>query len=183
MQTLITWKSLYYHSQEHCELVESTNGNVIASHIKGDFEAKKYWVDYTIHTNKNWETINAKIAVKINDDTLGWQLKKQYRKWLLNDKPLKHFDNAIDVDISLTPFTNTLPIQRLHLQQGESRVIEVMYFDILNKAIKLVKQIYTRISAHEYKYENSDKDFQALLQVNTQGLVESYPGLFERANE
>jgi hypothetical protein len=60
--------------------------------------------------------------------------------WTMNGTLSPEFDECIDVDIPLTPFTNTLPINRLELLQQEQREIKVVYIDILEHQIKSVRQ-------------------------------------------
>src|SRR5262245_3926 len=42
-------------------------------------------------------------------------------------RALPHLDGAVDVDLPITPFTNTLPIRRLCLKTGQSADIRVAY--------------------------------------------------------
>ena len=89
---------------------------------------------------------------------------------------------CIDIDISLTPFTNSLPINRLQLQVNEVQYIKVLYIDILGRTIRSVVQQYTKISDHKYQYENVPNDFEAVITVDEWGIVTEYPGLFVRLN-
>src|SRR5437879_5063268 len=41
--------------------------------------------------------------------------------------PLPHLQGAIDIDLSASPFTNSLPIRRLGLPQGGSAEIQAAY--------------------------------------------------------
>ncbi len=74
--------------------------------------------------------------------------------WKQNGKPAEQFRGCIDVDIAVTPFTNTLPIRRLGLPTGQLQEIQVIYCDLLDQVIKAVRQKYTCISATEYNYQN-----------------------------
>ena len=179
MQTNIIWTGLQYHSIEHCSWTNSANGNEIVSTIVGYYENKIYKVEYNIETNVNWETKSATIRMKIDDAADTITLKKNDGKWFLNGAPADGFNDIYDIDISLTPFTNTLPVRRLKLTGHEEQVITVIYFDILDRQIKPLKQIYTRLTAHNYKYENDDKSFTANIQTDEDGLVKDYPTLFK----
>ena len=95
-------------------------------------------------------------------------------------KAAEQFKNCIDVDIAVTPFTNTLPIRRLQLQPNQPQQIQVIYCDILNQVIKPVSQQYIRLSNNEYHYENIPNDFEATIKVDESGFVIDYPGLFVR---
>jgi uncharacterized protein len=90
-------------------------------------------------------------------------------------------ENAIDIDISITPFTNTLPIRRLNLQSGQSQEILAVYIHLPDMAITTDRQRYTCIEAGQrYLYESVDSGFTREIEVDAHGLVTSYPSLFRR---
>ena len=178
-QTNIIWTGKLHHSIENCILTKTAVGYEITSTIIGDYKNQIYKVDYQIKTNKNWETTFVTLQTRFDNSNESLVLEKEEEKWLLNNKPNDELRNVFDIDISLTPFTNTLPINRLQLKDNEPHVLEVIYFDILEKEIKPVKQIYTRLDPHRYIYENYDKSFKAEIKIDEQGLVVEYPKLFE----
>lgn len=99
----------------------------------------------------------------------------------IDDKPLDALDGCIDVDISATAFTNTLPIRRLGLTKGERREIRVAYLALPALTIEPVDQAYTCIEVRRrYLYEGLFRQFQAELTIDTNWLVEDYPSLFKR---
>lgn len=179
MQTNIIWTGKLYHSIENCILTKTVDGNEITSTIIGDYENKIYKIEYYIKTNKNWETTFVTLRTQFDNSNELLTLEKKEGKWLLNDTPNDELKNVFDIDISLSPFTNTLPINRLQLKDNERQIIEVVYFDILEKEIKPVKQIYTRLATDQYIYENYDKSFKADIKIDEHGLVVEYPKLFE----
>lgn len=179
MTANIIWKSAYYHSEEHCVCTQSAEGNTISSTIAGHVKQMKFEVTYTIDTNCEWETIRTKITSSVNARISRWQLERKESGWLLNDRPLQTPAGTKDIDISLTPFTNTLPVRRLVLKPGDTRVIDVVFFDVLQETVMPVKQIYTCQSKGIYLFGTYERDFEALLRVNGEGLVEDYPGLFQ----
>ena len=70
---------------------------------------------------------------------------------------MNEFKGCIDIDISLTPFTNSLPINRLEWELNKPRQINVMFLDILSHEIIPVQQRYTKLSNTEYKFETRPK--------------------------
>lgn len=179
MQTTIIWKGLYYHSMENCVVASSAIGNEISSTILGYHERQAFQVDYHIRANKNWEIDFASVQTRLNDVEYTAVLDMKNGECFLNGERNAAFDGFVFIDISVTPFTNTLPINRLQLQLKERKVIQVIYFDILGKEIKPVKQVYTRLSANKYLYENFDGSFSATITTNEPGLVTQYPQLFK----
>jgi uncharacterized protein len=96
-------------------------------------------------------------------------------------RPLPELEGAIDVDVSVTPFTNTLPIRRLNLRAGESADLRVVYIVMPQGSVTLSPQRYTCLSPRRrYRYESLDADFVAEVEVDADGLVVTYPDLFRR---
>lgn len=88
---------------------------------------------------------------------------------------------AVDVDLSITPFTNTLPIRRLKLRKGQAREILAVYIRLPDISIATDRQRYTCLEAgRRYRYESVDSDFTRDVEVDAHGLVVIYPGLFRR---
>lgn len=86
---------------------------------------------------------------------------------------------CVEVDIALTPFTNTLPIRRLGLSVGESADLRIVYVQIdRGLMLEAVDQSYVRLAEDVYRY--SSGDFSADLTVDADGLVTDYPGLWRR---
>lgn len=181
MQTNILWTGREYYSLENCLIHSTENGSEINSVIIGTYESKIYRVEYKIKTNENWETVFFEIKSQHSNKTEHLKFESDGKgNWYRDNKKVNQYNRCIDIDIPLTPFTNTLPIKRLNLEQGEEQQIYVMYVDILEGQIKPVHQKYTRLSQTEYQYENVPNDFEAKITVDDFGLVNDYPGLFVR---
>jgi len=87
---------------------------------------------------------------------------------------------CFDVDISATPFTNTLPIRRLALPLGAAADITVVYIDLPALTAQPAMQRYTRLPGDRYRFEARGNGFTADLLVDADGLVLDYPDLFRR---
>ena len=181
MQENLLWTGREYYSLENCLVKVTTKGAEITSVIIGLYEEKIYRVEYLIKTNQNWETIFFEITSRHSNQTESIRLEGDGKgNWLRDDKHADQFAGCVDIDIPLTPFTNTLPIRRLKLSQNQTQIIKVIYCDLLEQQIKPVQQKYTRLSKTEYHYENIPNDFAATIQVDESGLVVDYPSLFVR---
>ncbi len=97
-------------------------------------------------------------------------------------RPIAALDGCIDVDISVTPFTNTLPNRRLGLKPGEVAEILVAYIAAETMEVRPMRQRYTCIElgpeSARYRYESVESGFTAELTVNADGLVIEYPQLW-----
>jgi hypothetical protein len=93
-------------------------------------------------------------------------------------RPLPELDGCIDVDISSTPLTNTLPIRRLGLAIGDAADVSAVYVVMPSLAVSAFAQRYTRLDRDTYRYQSTG--FQADLVVDEHLLVVDYPGLWRR---
>jgi hypothetical protein len=181
MQINILWTGREYYSLENCLVNTTPTGSIITSTIVGRYGEKIYQVEYTIKTNPRWETVSLQLTYQHSDFKEHFLLEGDGKgNWRMNGKEEEQFKDCIDVDIAVTPFTNTLPINRLRLQEGQSHEIQVIYFDILEQQIRPVRQQYTRVADKTYHYENIPNDFEANITVDERGLVVDYPSLFVR---
>lgn len=181
MQKNILWTGREYYSLENC-LINTTDAGVeITSAIVGLYQGKLYRVEYRIETNANWETRIVEINCQHNNNRQLINLHREGKSgWLLDGKKSPAFDGCADVDIPLTPFTNSLPINRLRIGVGSEQIIPVIYIDVLAGEVKPVQQKYIRLSENEYHYENIPNDFEADIVVDESGFVVDYPELFVR---
>ena len=179
MQTNILWSGIEYYSLENC-IVDSDDSIIVNSTIVGFYNKKIYRVEYLIMLNESWEAYYCFVKSQFNDEIKELELEKDQNKWSLNGKYNDSFDGCTDVDIPLTPFTNSLPINRLKLSLGQEENIDIIYIDLFENSIKHVKQKYRRISSELYKYENVPNDFEAEIKVDKEGFVIDYPQLFTR---
>jgi uncharacterized protein len=183
MKKTIIWKGLYYRSLEYCEINGSEKGIDVTSVIVGIHEDRKYKIDYSIKANANWELLSCSITRRL-DGTMDMQTFHHHGQgnWTRDQEPLEEYTGCTDIDISLTPFTNSLPINRLKLRRDQVRDIKVLYIDVLNRTTTPNTQRYSRLSEFEYRYQNVPNDFEAVITVDQQGIVKDYPGLFVQLN-
>ena len=100
--------------------------------------------------------------------------------WSNDSGVITKLHGAIDIDISATPFTNTLTILRLKLRKKQRAKISVVYVAIPELSIYIDQQRYTHLSKHTFLFEQINGNFSQKIEVDKDGLVISYPGLFKR---
>ena len=84
---------------------------------------------------------------------------------------------ALDVDLTVTPATNTLPIRRLgDLEMGEAADLRMAWVQFPRLEVIPSDQRYQRLAADRWRF--STADFTAELLVDPDGLVLDYGGLF-----
>ena len=90
---------------------------------------------------------------------------------------LVEVDGALDVDLTVTPATNTLPIRRLAgLGMGEAADLRMAWVQFPELSVIPSAQRYERLAADRWRF--STGDFTAELLVDPDGLVLDHGGLF-----
>jgi hypothetical protein len=174
----IVWQSNLLHTTEMLS-IDSADEYRVKSLIIGAVKDVPVQVSYELIIDHNWYITSVAIEVEA-EKRFNFFMERNNGKWY--DQQGKYYpdlDNATDIDISLTPFTNTLPIKRLKLMEGKTAAITVVYFDLLNDTFIPMKQHYTNMGNYLYKYENIHTGFTSVIQTNEEGLVVDYPGIWQ----
>ena len=117
---------------------------------------------------------------RIGSDVKDLSLSVESRGvWRSSGQELRDVRGCDDVDLALTPATNTLPIRRLNLQIGSSESVIAAWLKFPELTVQPLSQRYTRLSKDTYRYE-SNTGFSAEIVVDDLGLVTAYPGGWER---
>ena len=150
------------------------------SFVIGQGEGQPFALAYRIACDEAWRTTNV-IVWRVGEAAALELVRDHTGKWRDGEVPLPALDGATDVDITCTPFTNTLPIRRLGLAAGQSADIAVAYIDVPSLTVTADPQRYTCLEQmHRYRFESLDSDFVREIEVDEHGLVVNYPGLFKR---
>ena len=174
------WSDWSGNGSEHLVLRQELD-SVVAEAVLVSAGNRAYAVRYRIICDGAWRVRDAEIRV-VGDERLLRLTSDGAGHWF--DKvanALPHLDGAIDVDLSISPFTNTLPIRRLGLQPGQSAEILAAYIRAPELSVATDPQRYTCLEAGKrYRYESLDSDFVREIEIDDDGLVLTYPGLFRR---
>ena len=175
------WQDWDAKGIEHLVLREGVREIVAESVVVGSADDSVFAIRYRIRCDKSWRVRSAEISV-VGDNRKIEIAGDGKGNWTdASGKRLPKLAGAIDIDLSVTPFTNTLPVRRLKLRAGQSAEIVTVY--ILAPALTLTTdpQRYTCLEPlKRYRYESIDSDFTRDIEVDSRGLVVTYPGLFRR---
>ena len=174
------WQGWSGDSLEHLVLNQKSGEFIADSAILAKLEGEPIAVRYRIQCDSRWRVRKAEIA-RIGDDRTVELASDGAGNWVDRSGATQpHLQGAIDIDISVTPFTNTFPIRRLKLQQDQSAEILVVYISLPTLDVITDRQRYTCLDTRHYRYESVDSDFNRDIEVDEHGLVTTYPGLFRR---
>ncbi len=169
----------------HLRLAVRDSGVVADGLVLGVAERAPFRIAYEVRCDANWRVRAARVGVPGEPPKVEL-LSDGEGNWTGPDgRAVAYLRGCEYVDISETPFTNTLPIRRLGLAPGESAEITVAYFDGAELQPWPEPQRYTRLEEGDgggvYRFLSLDGGFTADLPVDSESLVLDYPRLFRRA--
>lgn len=179
--TVVRWQDAKGTGIEHCQLDRDSTGLRLSGVVAGIRESGDGGF-YLVTTDAHFRTREVLVwltsgpRLHLHSDGLG--------HWhdLRDGSSLPALAGCIDVDLGMSPVTNTLPILRLGLDIGQTADIRAAYVPLPGEFPKFqarrMLQHYTRLERDLYRYESND--FSAELHVDADGLVLDYPQLFRR---
>ena len=126
-----------------------------------------------------WRTRTLRIEHMDGDDRWLTLERAGDASWRVDRQPAPHLDGCLELDLSATPFSNTLAIRRMGSDaEGE---LTAAYVSANDMSITPSRQRYEKINSHAWRYTDLGiaHGFTAALQLDADGLVEHYEGVFE----
>jgi uncharacterized protein len=138
---------------------------------------------YKIRCDRAWKTREVILELLEEPETRLEFLADGQGHWKTRKgDALPSLNGCIDVDISATPFTNTLVIRRTSLKPGDSLELSVAYVLVPAMQFEAKRQRYTCLEVNDqggrYRFEDLSSKFRADIQFDSDGLVTDYSGLF-----
>ncbi len=154
---------------------------VAESVVLGSSDGRNFAIRYRIRCDRAWQVRTAEISLVGGNRKLELMGDGAGNWTDGSGKQLRRLKGAIDIDLSASPFTNTLPIRRLKLRTGQSAEILALYIRVPQLTLTTDPQRYTRLeTGRRFRYESLDSDFTRVVTIDRDALVTSYPGLFRR---
>jgi hypothetical protein len=170
----LAWRGLEVESLERLHIEEGSSIRIqsIIDSARGRFSyeivCERDWTFRTLHL----EAATGERALDLESDGAG--------QWTVDGERRSDLEECIDIDLSGSPFTNSLPIRRLDLAIDDEADLVMAHVDFEELTVLPDDQRYTRLDEDLYRYESLDSDFVRELTVDAAGFVVEYPGLFER---
>lgn len=175
------WRDWAGEGLQHLVLTQGPDAIVAEAVVVGEEEGERFGARYRITCDQAWRTRRVEVDMTGTDRRLDLHGDGAGHWRDGGGKPLPELDGAIDVDLPLTPFTNTLPIRRLDLAAGQSADLRMVYIVLPAFAVTVDPQRYVCLEPlRRYRYESLDSDFVREVEVDPDGLVVMYPDLYRR---
>lgn len=177
----VRWRAVDGEGLEHLTIEPSEGGYRVRSSVVGSRDGRDYDAFYSMMIDAGWRVLSVRI-----ETSEGRRLalaSPEPGRWIDEDSFARDdLAGCIDIDLSATPFTNTLPIGRLGLREADGEVaLSMLYvpFDTLEPVPDV--QFYRAIEdGRLYRFGNDDRSFAADLPLDENGFVIDYPSLFKR---
>ena len=188
MRREVVWSVWSGPGTEHLLLAVGDDGVVADGLVVGVADGRPFRIRYEVHCDAGWRTRAVRVSAPGLEPSAPVidLLSDGKGNWTMRDgEPVPGLQGCVDVDVSATPFTNTLPIRRLGQEHGESTELLVAYVDVQKMRVWTEGQSYVCLEREArgglYRYKSLDGGFTADLPVDADGLVLDYPGMFRRA--
>jgi uncharacterized protein len=168
---------------QHVVLREEAERVVAEGAVLGAADDRPFAARFWIECDRAWRARRVEATVIGDDRRILLEADGEGGWRDAAGKALPDLKGAIDVDLPVTPFTNTLPIRRLGLTTGQSADLEVVYVLLPELTITTDPQRYVCLeTGRRFRYESLDSDFVREIEVDADGFVLDYPGLFKRVS-
>ena len=170
---------------EHLRITKSKDAIVADGVIVRATSSAAFRVLYHITCNSNGQFRSVDLRLGTDSDKRLTLTTEGNGRWQdESGRAIAELEGCFEIDISATPFTNTLAIQRLQLEVGQSSELTAAYIKLPEMHVEAVPQRYTCLERGEsrsaWKYEGLFRNFTAILPIDHNGLVIDYPETFRR---
>ena len=172
----ILWRTLSAPGHDTAKIYgDESEGWTIDGVSVFQHEGESVRLDYLIECDAEWKTTFATVDGWVGDEIVEVEIiVNDDDTWQMNGEHVSAVDSCTDIDLNFSPVTNTLPIRRLKLKVGETRVVKAAWLRFPSFQLEPLEQTYTRIDEQTVRYETTS-GFAATLTVNSDGLVTHYP--------
>ncbi|WP_375452232.1 putative glycolipid-binding domain-containing protein [uncultured Devosia sp.] len=169
----IRWRGFDPVTAEHCHIIATERD----TRMRGAIITPTYGLFYRIKLDEAGQTRTLKLdrtdgkTLELFADGAGnWSDDRA--------EPLSALHGCIDIDIWPTPLTNSLPVWRSQWTLDMPQRFAMAWIDGDDMSVRRNEQIYTKLDATHFRFQSAD--FERVLEIDADGLVLAYPGLFER---
>jgi hypothetical protein len=181
IEKTVFWQTRQAPGAEICTLRESDSGWGLSGTVLTVFAGVPAEIDYRITCDKEWKTRAVHVTERLGAANRELHLMSDGAgRWHADGDYVPALDASIDVDLEVTPATNTLPIRRLQLKVGGTSDIQAAWVRFPELTVEASSQRYTRLAKQRYQYESRAGLFTAVLDVDELGLAYLYGDIWMR---
>jgi hypothetical protein len=187
----VIWRRIDGVGLEHFRMGANANGPTLSGTVVTAESGEPHSITYAIQCDPLWRTREVlveavrgsrdePVAIQLIVDGAGAWFRRAMSDRGVILEPMPEFSECVDIDLGFTPATNTLPLRRLELAEGEYARVTACWVQFPSLELTRLPQQYTRVGQRRYRYESFLHGFTAMLAVDDLGVVKSYERLWER---
>lgn len=158
---------------ERCHLSSTDHGWRLAGEVVARYEGDPTDAGYEVDVDAGWLTRSVRVVTDRRLEPRRLELvRAEDGRWRVDGEPRPDLDGCTDVDLGISPSTNTLPINRLGLDVGQRADVQVVWVRFPDLHVDVGRQTYERVAAGVWRYASGG--FAADLTVDDEGLVVTY---------
>lgn len=179
------WRRIGLQGLEHLSLNEVEGGYRVDSFLSVEAELGGVTCEYHFDLDACWRTKLFTLNQHQSGTDAALRIERMdANTWAVNGESRPDLDGCFDLDLTVSPFTNTLAIQQLKLAADEAKEFRAVYVRIPQLEVVAADQRYRRLDASEppkrFLYEGLETGFIEEITVDEYALVERYPRFAER---
>ncbi len=179
------WRRVGLDGLEHLTLSETPEGYTADSVLSVETDLGGVTCEYHFDLDRNWRTRVFTLNQHQAGEDRALRIERvEEERWKVNDGLRADLDGCMELDLTVSPFTNTLAIQQLKLAPNAAKAFSALYVRIPQLELLPQRQRYKRLDAAEppkrFLYEGLGTGFIQEITVDENALVESYPRFAER---
>lgn len=178
MRRIIMWRNTRTQGIERCVLADRDDGWELTGLVLTPLDGQPAMVRYVVRTDRQWRTHSVEIECELPSGASALRLASDGAgAWWRDGQPLPDLAGCLDIDLGVTPSTNTLPIRRLDLPIGAGAEVAAAWVRFPELEVSRLDQRYDRLADDRWRYRSAS--FEADLAVDDFGLVRDYASVWQ----
>jgi uncharacterized protein len=180
LQRIYRWRRADGRTLEVLRLMSGPRRLTVRSNLV-DADEDAFSVDYQWSLDTTWRTRSLRIRV-VHDVVRRMRIERTGdAQWRIDGVVRPDLDGCEEIDLSITPFCNTLALRRFGPPGGAGE-LTTLYVAFPELSATPSRQRYDKLGSGVFRYVDLGlfNGFEARLTVDDDGLVRTYESLFER---
>jgi hypothetical protein len=137
-------------------------------------------VTYVIRLSAIWQVRQFLLFRDLDEPDLWFGADGTGRWGEMNGAHRHDLAGCTDIELPVTPFTNSIPIRRLALDVGAMADVTAAMADVVTLGVVPVQRRYERLTARRFRRTNLDSNEVIEFDIDEYGLVHDEPDAFRR---
>lgn len=167
---------------EYFTLIQQDDRFQLNGNVNLLLENQPTHVTYHVDCDSGWTTRRVEVKQRRSDGETHLLLTVDNAlNWYKEGTLLPWAAGLTDIDLSITPSTNLLPIRKNRLEVGESCEVNCVWVQLPALTLSTLPQHYTRIDSQHFDYTAPSLNYNARLSVDEDGIIIKYGDLWSQA--